>query len=562
MRPAVGGRNRGGATEPKRPAAGPSGERGGGGRAGTGGRERGGGHQGGGRAGTSGRESSGGRSTSGRSLAASILDSVEAGRRLDVAWEAAGANDSAHRAWVRSLVYGVIRLRGRLDYVLQEVSGRDPAALDPPVRLALRMGAYQLLEMKTVPAYAAVSESVRAAKRDRRSRAAAGLVNAALRKLAATPPAFPRADEDLESFLATWGSHPRWLVRRWLRDLGPREAHRVVLANNEEPATHLRPLPEPDDGTNPELARGHAGMARHSTALPEPGVGARRAPTPEHESVARNAPGLPAKGGGKRPPTTTTKPLDRAGLAAQAQRRLADAGLAATIGPGGGVRLGRGIDPRAALRTVRAVVQDPAASRVADYAAPAPGSLVIDLCAAPGGKALALGAAGVVAADASPARLARVADALDRLRRMGGAPKVWPVAADARRPPVRTADMALLDAPCSATGVIRRRPDARWRLSEDRLRALAELQRELIRSAAAVVPPGGLLVYATCSIEPEENGSQVSDFLSRNPDFRMEPGPAPEGLLDDRGCLAVLPAGGPEGHDGAFAARMRREPHR
>ncbi len=543
MRPAVGGRNRGGATEPKRPAAGPSGGQGSGGR------------QGGG------RERSSGRGTSGRSLAASILASVEAGRRLDVAWEAAGANDSAHRAWVRSLVYGVIRLRGRLDYVLQEVSGRDPAALDPPVRLALRMGAYQLLEMKTVPAYAAVSESVRAAKRDRRSRAAAGLVNAALRKLAATPPAFPRADEDLESFLATWGSHPRWLVRRWLRDLGPREAHRVVLANNEEPATHLRPLPEPDDGMRREPARGHAGMARHSTALPEPGVGARRAPAPEHEGVARNAPGLPAKGVGTRP-TTTTKPLDRAGLAAQAQRRLADAGLAATIGPGATIRLDRGTDPRAALRTVRAVVQDPTASRVADYAAPAPGSLVIDLCAAPGGKALALGAAGVVAADASPARLARVADALDRLRRTGGAPKVWPVAADARRPPVRTADMALLDAPCSATGVIRRRPDARWRLSEDRLRALAELQRELLRSAAAVVPPGGLLVYATCSIEPEENGSQVSDFLSRNPDFRMEPGPAPEGLLDDRGCLAVLPAGGPEGHDGAFAARMRREPHR
>lgn len=519
MRPAVGGRKRSGATEPKRPSAGPSGGRGGSGRAG-GGRERGGG-----RAGTGGRERSGGRGTGGRSLAASILASVDAGRRLDVAWEAAGADDSAHRSWVRSLVYGVIRLRGRLDYVLQEVSGRDPAALDPPVRLVLRMGAYQLLEMKTVPPYAAVSESVQAAKRDRRSRAAAGLVNAALRKLAATPPAFPRADEDLESFLATWGSHPRWLVRRWLRDLGPREARRVVLANNEEPATHLRPLPEPGGSTRPESAQ-----------------------------------------------------------------RLEDAGFAATSGPGGTVRLGRGVDPRAALRTVQAVVQDPAASRVADYAAPAPGSLVIDLCAAPGGKALALGGvvggaaadggaassaatdttsgpaasgpAGVVAADASPARLARVADALDRLRRMGGAPKVWPVAADARRPPIRTADMALLDAPCSATGVIRRRPDARWRLSEDRLRALAELQRELLRSAAAVVPPGGLLVYATCSIEPEENGSQVSDFLSRNPDFRMEPGPAPESLLDDAGCLAVLPAGGPDGHDGAFAARMRREPHR
>lgn len=524
MRPTVDGRRRGGATERKGPAP----------------------------------RSSGDQLGDGRALAASILASVDAGRRLDVAWEAAGADASAHRPWVRALVYGVIRWRGRLDYMLQTVSGRDPAALDPPVRLALRMGAYQLLEMKTVPTYAAVSESVRAVKQERRSRAAAGLVNAALRRLARAPPDFPRAAEDLEGFLATWGSHPRWLVRRWLRNLGSREAHRVVLANNEEPRTHLRLLPEPGGAAGGLAAGGHASMARRAPDVPEPGGGLGRS-------------------------TASSKPCDPADPTAQAVRRLADAGIAAATSPGG-VRLGRGVDPRAALRTVRAVVQDPAASRVVDYAAPAPGSLVIDLCAAPGGKALALagiaagvvadaadggrgqgagrprGAVGVVAADASQMRLARVADALDRLRRLGGAPTAWPVVADARRPPIRTAGMAFLDAPCSATGVIRRRPDARWRLSEDRLRALAVLQGELLRSAAAVVPPGGLLVYATCSMEPEENGQQVSEFLSRHPEFRVEPGPAPERLLDDAGCLTVLPAGGRDGHDGAFAARMRREP--
>ncbi len=355
------------------------------------------------------------------------------------------------------------------------------------------MGAYQLLEMRSVPAYAAVSESVKAVRAGR-SRAAAGLVNAVLRKLAASPPgtlAFPDAEEDLEGFLATWGSHPRWLVRRWLRGFGPDATRRIVEANNEEPVTCLRPV------------GGTAGAGAH---------------------------------------------------------RLGEAGIEALAEPGGWIRLAPGTDPAAALRAVPGVVQDPAASRVVDYAAPEPDTVVADLCAAPGGKAIALGAVAraVVAADASVARLGRVVDGVARLRRGGAPAKVWPVAADARRPAVRGAATVLLDVPCGATGVLRRRPDVRWRLSEDRLRALAEMQRSMLDSAAAAVPSGGLLVYATCSLEPEENGCQVEDFLSRHPEFRMEPGPAPAHLLDARGRLAVFPAAGKGGHDGAFAARMRR----
>lgn len=418
---------------------------------------------------------------------------MEAGRRLDVAWEASGAQASPHRPWVRALVHGVVRLRGRLDHVLAQVSGRGPADLDPPVRLALRMGAYQLLEMRSVPPYAAVSESVRAVKRGR-SRAAAGFVNAVLRKLAAAAPgeiAFPGAGDDLEGFLATWGSHPRWLVRRWLRNFGPEAARRIVEANNEEPRTFVRPW---------------------------------------------------------------------AGTARDAARRLAEAGIEAAVDSDGRLRLGTTADPAAALRVLPALVQDPAASRVVDYAAPEPGTVVADLCAAPGGKALALSRAAraVVAADASSKRLARVAEGVERLRRGSASAKVWPVAADARRPAFRGAAMALLDVPCSATGVLRRRPDARWRLSENRLKALVQMQRSMLEGAAAAVPSGGLLVYATCSMEPEENGRQVEDFLSRHPEFRIEPGPAPERFLDASGRLSVFPASGEAGHDGAFAARMRK----
>lgn len=423
----------------------------------------------------------------------SILAGVDAGRRLDVAWEASGAAESAHRAWVRALVYGVVRLRGRLDHVLAQTSGRDLEALDPPVRLALRMGAYEILEMKSVPAYAAVHEAVEGVKAGR-GRPAAGLVNAVLRKLAAASPgtlSFPCPEEDLEGFLATWGSHPRWLVRRWMRNFGPQAARELVEAGNEEPATYLRAV----EGTAAELLR-----------------------------------------------------------------RLAHAGVAAVAGSGASVRLGPGEDPAAALAVAPCVVQDPAASLVVEYAAPKPDSTIADLCAAPGGKALALsGMAGaVVAADVSPRRLARVAESAERLRRGGAGAKVWPVAADARSPAVRGAAMVVLDVPCSATGVVRRRPDVRWRLAQQGLRTLARTQRAMLEGAVAAVPSGGVLVYATCALEPEENGDQVKDFLIRHPEFRLEPGPAPPRFLDAAGCLAVKPARGSGGRDGAFAARMRK----
>lgn len=462
----------------------------------------------------------------GRTLAAAILQEVESGRRLDVAWEAAGASEAPDRAWIRSLTYGTVRLRGRIDHILTTVGGREPSTLDPPVRTALRMGAYQLLEMGSVPGYAAVYQSVEQVKATR-SRAATGLVNAVLRKLAAAVAKLSAEapvtklsagasvaasftgshadwgiagpDEDMEGYLATWGSHPRWLVCRWLRRFGNAGARRLVEANNLEPALYLRPV--------------------------------------------------------------ATDPSEAAG-------KLADAGLlhqrdqpcdpAPSLGPC--LRLRRGGAPEVALQVVPGVIQDPAASLVVDYAAPLPGSLVADLCAAPGGKALALSerAGTVVAADLRPRRLGRVAEGARRLNA-----RAWPVAGDARFPPLQGAATVLADVPCTGTGVFRRRPDSRWRLQETEIASMVAVQRRILDGAASVVSPGGALVYATCTLEPEENWGQVKAFLERRPDFRMEPGPGPAQFLDDRGCLVVLPheTGGrraDEGFDGAFAARMRR----
>jgi 16S rRNA (cytosine967-C5)-methyltransferase len=160
-----------------------------------------------------------------------------------------------------------------------------------------------------------------------------------------------------------------------------------------------------------------------------------------------------------------------------------------------------------------------------------------------------------VAADASPSRLRAAALGL---RRIGSDVSV--AAMDARRPALRSARTVLVDAPCSGTGALRRRPDARWRLSPRRLASLLRLQAELLDACSALLPPGGLLVYATCSLEREENERQVEEFLLRRPDFeRAGPGGgevSPE-LLTARGDLEVLPFR--TGADGAYASRLRRK---
>jgi 16S rRNA (cytosine967-C5)-methyltransferase len=189
------------------------------------------------------------------------------------------------------------------------------------------------------------------------------------------------------------------------------------------------------------------------------------------------------------------------------------------------------------------LVQDPAQTRVLEHAAFPDGSLVWDACAAPGGKAVLLARrARVLASDVSPARIQRLRENAHRI-----APGLAIFSADARRPPLAdgSLDGVLLDAPCSATGTIARHPDARWKLTRQRIALMVELQAELLDAMARLVRPGGVLVYATCSLEPEENEQQVNGFLMRHPEFRRT-------VAD----LFVFPPD--SGTDGAFASRLER----
>jgi len=410
---------------------------------------------------------------------------------LDRAFEcAAGELDPRERAFAHELAYGVTRLRGRLDHLLAHQLHRGLSELDPRVLEILRLGAYQLLYMDRVPAYAAVSQTVDQVRAGV-GPGLAGLVNAVLRKVAeagAGAEHFPDFDADPAGFLETWGSHPRWLVERWLGRWRPAEVRALVEANNTRPSLYLVPL--------------------------------------------------------DMDPAASAAVLAKAGLEAE------------PVGAGTGcVRLRAGDRPSAVLEAVpQAVVQDPAANLVSRYADIPPGTKVADLCAAPGGKALTISDSPVytLAADRSESRMRMVRDNARRTRR-----EIGLVVADARHPPVDGVDAVLLDVPCTGTGTLARRPDARWRLGPAAIGEMAALQCEMLTAAAAVLPAGGLLTYSTCTLEPEENDEQVGAFLGRHPDFRIEATDAvPARYLDALGCLVVTPQG--TGFDGAFAARMRK----
>jgi 16S rRNA (cytosine967-C5)-methyltransferase len=248
--------------------------------------------------------------------------------------------------------------------------------------------------------------------------------------------------------------------------------------------------------------------------------------------------------------------LAQAFAAADIQTRRApfDAGLEVQAAPG---------SPLPALRdlpgyaTGAFIVQDPAHALVARFAAIPPGEQAYDACAAPGGKAVALEAAGarIIAGDAKHDRLPRLADTT---RRAGVAIRC--LAADLEAAPIRSGsvDAVLVDAPCSATGTIRRHPDARQRLHPAVFARSAQHQTRLLEAAASLVRPGGLLIYATCSLEPEENEQVVERFLKQHLEFARSRGDSsiPAELLTPAGDFQSLPQR--HGIDGAYAARLVR----
>jgi 16S rRNA (cytosine967-C5)-methyltransferase len=375
------------------------------------------------------------------------------------------------------------------------------AALDPAVRPLLRLGVYQLACLTRIPDFAAVDETVSLARTIGAGRAA-GYVNAVLRRMAREPRR-PEPDPvgDPGTYWAGPGSHPSWLAERWIHRLGPAEAGALMDCNNRVPPLTVLVNRLKNDG---------AGAAQALSAA-SPGV------TP-----GRFVPGsFTLRGAGS--------PRDLPGF---------DEGWLIPM------------DEASALPVLALDLRD--------------GQHVLDACAGGGGKS-ALIAAGVgptgaiLALDQSPRAIRRLSAARARLGLASveaklydarGASLAWP----GRFPRV------LLDAPCSGLGTIRRRPEIRWRRRPTDLIQTAALQAELLAGVAGAVAGGGILVYSTCSLEPEETDHVIRDFLATHPGFSLEaPGPVLQHFADPDmdGILRAWPHR--HDTDGFFVARLRRQ---
>jgi 16S rRNA (cytosine967-C5)-methyltransferase len=444
-----------------------------------------------------------------RTAAFHALRAIAAGR-LDLPAALAASrrhlSDDRDRALAAEIVVGTLRWQRSVDHLIAHAAKRRLDRLDPEVVVILRLSLYQILHLSRVPSSAVVDDAVNLTRAARKP-SASGFVNAVLRtvlrqraKLPFPPrPSAPDRDGDAaREYLGITHSHPDWLIARWLDRHGFDAAERWVRFNNETPPLTLRAN---------TLRASREAVAR---ALEEEGV--------------------------------DTEPT-----------RHAPHGLVVIRG-----------NP---LRTPLEgwfFVQDEASQLVSLAVDSRPGERVLDLCASPGGKTTAMAAdmrdtGTLVACDVRPRRVALLRATV---RASGAAHvRVVQVATTGSLPFAHPFDRVLVDAPCSGLGTIRRDPDIRWTRSEGDLPRLAQDQVALLLRAADVVKPGGRLVYATCSSEPEENERVVDAFLAERPDFAAadlhHENAALQPFLDVHGMLRTLPFA--HGLEAFFAAALTRE---
>ncbi|MDD4335168.1 MAG: 16S rRNA (cytosine(967)-C(5))-methyltransferase RsmB [Desulfotomaculaceae bacterium] len=409
------------------------------------------------------------------------------------------------RAFATELAYGTLRYLKTIDWTLEQFVKQPLSAQTASVRNILRLSVYQLFYLDKVPDSAACNEGAEMARKHGHPgtvKFVNGVLRSILRRKAEI--AFPSLSNDPVGHISIKYSHPVWLVERWLEEFGLEDTMLLCRANN---------LPAPN-------------TVRVNTLK-----------NTRDELVER---------------------LIKEGLTV---KETAYAPEGVTIE--GFLSIGA----MAAFRGGRFQVQDESSMLASRALAPEPGATVIDACSAPGGKATHLAQlmknrGQIFAFDIHPHKLALIKENSDRL----GISIIRETAGDAARLPENfygSADYVLVDAPCSGLGVLRRRPDARWRKEPGQIAGLVKLQAEILDSAARCVRDRGVLVYSTCTITREENLGQVEDFLAGHPAFVLEDlTPLLPRVLDSDGTIA----GGylqllPHRHatDGFFLARMRKE---
>ncbi|GAB2279809.1 hypothetical protein Dimus_014448 [Dionaea muscipula] len=410
---------------------------------------------------------------------------------------------------VTSIVGGAIRWRKYLDYLIISLCNDENTFrnMEPLLLQILRIGFYEIVKIG-MPPYAVVDENVNLAKLALR-RGAGNMVNAILRKLVLLKEsnslpslALDGVSRTLWRALATMYSHPVWMVKRWIKDMGQEKAVKLMIWNNSEPCFSLR-------------ANSGKGVTRADLITQINILEVTYDPSLHLDEFVRIRTGMQA--------------VILAGLLKQ--------GLCS--------------------------VQDESAGLVVCVVDPQPGDIIIDCCAAPGGKTLfmasCLRSRGMISAvDINKGRL-RILEETAKLQQVDNV--ITTVHSDLRMFADTCQvkyDKVLLDAPCSGLGVLSKRPDLRWNRKFEDMEELTKLQDELLDASSKLVKPGGLLVYSTCSIDPEENEQRVAAFLLSHPEFCIDPADRfiQQTFLTERGFYRSCPV--KHSMDGAFAARLLR----
>jgi 16S rRNA (cytosine967-C5)-methyltransferase len=414
-----------------------------------------------------------------------------------------GALTGPDRGLYAELVYGVLRRQGTLDHILQQLLEKPMIELDPLALVILRIGLYQLTCLDRIPESAAVNESVNLAKLI--TPGTSGLINAVLRNYLRRRDSitFPDITSHPAEAIAARHSQPEWLAEQWVDQLGAIEAQQLAEASSQQPPLTLRvnTLRSSRDGLMSEFA--------------EHGI--------EAAPCRYSLDGIVLTGRH----TVNTLPGFDAGLFA---------------------------------------VQDEASQMAGLLLGAEPGERIWDACCAPGGKTCHIAQqmddrGELIATDISRSKLTLVQESARRL----GISIVTTAVADLHQPdtfPEGSFDRILLDAPCSGLGVIRRNPEAKWRLFSGDVTRLAAVQKTLLKNAAVKLKPGGTLLYSTCSTSEAENEMVVEDFLLHHPEFVLENlndiFPQWQELFAFYGMFRVWPHR--HGMDGFFAARIKRLP--
>ena len=437
-----------------------------------------------------------------RQLALLALRSIQGGAYADIALDRALHQVSmgeADRRLMTELVYGSVRRQRTLDTLIDQLAKKKSHQQPPELRLILHLGLYQLRYLSHIPPSAAVDTTVELAKQNG-FKGLAGFVNGVLRQYTRLPEPLTLPQDPIAR-LGVQHSFPDWIIEVWLNEFGEAETTQLCQWLNQPPHIDLRINPLRSSVEQVAAAMHSAGIVVKQLPLVPQALR-----LPHGVGAIQHLPGF-AEGWWS--------------------------------------------------------VQDASAQLVSHLVAPQPGEVVIDACAAPGGKTTHLAElmqdqGTVWGCDLYASRLKKLSQNAARLHLKS----IQTCIGDSRTFDqfIEQADRVLLDAPCSGLGTLHRHADARWRQTPDTVKELAQLQTELLNHTALWVKPGGVLVYATCTLHPLENEAVLDQFLTTHSQWHIDPPPAQSSfakLVNDRGWLKVLPH--QQDMDGFFMVRLRRE---